>query len=237
MRIFRFLIVLSLVLSAASLVSAAYPERVFENPVLLSETAEGPLVYLSYSSDMEHFTASYTEYDEYAEGYGGFIVRHSSVHDETTLTAAVTKQMDGLDVGAAIHWVMGPETAWLLDAGARYKMDALEVHVGVHDIPFTKWNALAGSMHFSAGVSLDLAKYINIGLDARLLENPLYKGSVLFTIQPDLKTEVYTLYESTEWQATGINAWLCRGLFLFRLGYKIDLNGENHFCAGIGMLL
>lgn len=237
MRLCRISIIVVLMVLATSVAFAASPERALENPIWLSETGDAPFAYLSYSPNIEQFLVAYTEYDAYAEGYGGFVVRYGGEEDETILTAVVATERDDLDLGAAIHWVIGPESTWLLDLGAAYRVGMVELHVGIHDIPFTKWKEITERWHFSAGASLDLTEVISVGIDTRFLEEPAYKGYILLSLRPDFKTQLYALYKDSDWEAIGVDAWLSRGSFVFRVGYRMDWDNESHFCVGIGRRL
>ncbi len=237
MKLWKISSIVAIVILMSSMGYAASPERALENPIWLSSVGDAPLVYLSYSPDIEQFLAAYTEYDAYAEGHGGLMVRYGGEDDETTITAVMAKEKDDVGLGLAIHWITGSEPSWLLDLGASYQVGMIGVRVGVHDVPFTKWKDAAGDWHFSVGASLELSDTISIGIDTRLLDEPVYKGHLLFNMGPDLKAQVYALYQDSDWEAVGADAWLYRGSFLYRVGYKMDWDRESHFCVGIGFRL
>jgi hypothetical protein len=211
--------------------------RALENPVHLADVGDAPLVYLSYSSDLEEVMAAYTEYDAYAKGYGGFVVRYGGEKDETILSAVVVKEIDDLDLGIGIHWITGSESAWLMDLGGAYSIGPVGVHLGIHDVPFTRWKDITEESYFSAGASFDLSEAITVGIDTRFLEEPLYKGYALFSLRPDLKAQVYVLYQDSDWDAVGVDAWMSRGAFLLHAGYKMNWDKESLFCVGIGYRL
>lgn len=81
-KLWRIPILLVILVCVASPCAALTIERALENPVHLADVGDAPLVYLSYSSDIEEFMAAYTEYDAYAKGYGGFVVRYGGEEDE-----------------------------------------------------------------------------------------------------------------------------------------------------------
>ncbi|NMB46230.1 MAG: hypothetical protein GX998_07425 [Firmicutes bacterium] len=212
-------------------------EPALENPVNLVHVGDAPLAYIFYSADQEEFLAAYTEYDAYAEGYGGFIIRYGSEANETILTAVIAKEIEDIGLGVAIHWMTDSTPAWLLDLGASYRIGPLGFRIGIHDVPFTKWKDMTEDSYFSAGASLDLSENISMGIDTRFLEEPLYKGHVRLGIRPDLEAQVYALYQGSSWDAVGVDAWLSRGALLFRVGYKMDWDRESCFCVGIGLRL
>ncbi|NMB13584.1 MAG: hypothetical protein GX977_15000 [Firmicutes bacterium] len=212
-------------------------EPALENPVHLANVGDAPLVYLSYSSDLEEVLVAYSEYDAYAEGYGGFVIRYGGEEEETTLTAIVAKEIDHVGLGLAIHWITGPEPVWLMDLGGSYRVGPVGIHLGIHDVPFTKWKDITEDAYVSAGASFDLSETITIGLDTRFLDEPVYKGHALFKLRPDLKAQVYAVYQGSDWDAVGVNAWLSRGALLFHAGYKMNWDRESYFSMGIGFNL
>jgi hypothetical protein len=233
-KLWKVAIIVAIVIVLAP-IGRASPERALENPIWLSEVEDAPLMYLSYSSELEEFLAAYTEYDAYAKGHGALIVRGKD--EETILTGIMTKEQDEVALGLAVHRLSNAEITWLLDLGASYQVGAASLRVGVHDVPFTKWEDIKDEWHFSAGASLALSKSIAVGIDVRFLEEPVYKGHVLFNIRPDLNAQIYAIYQQPDWDAVGIDAWFYRGGLLFHVGYKMDWDKESYFRVGIGFHL
>ena len=236
-RLWRISILLAILICVAPPCAALTIERALENPVHLADVGDAPLAYLSYSSDLGEVLAAYTEYDAYAEGYGGFVIQYGGIEEETILTAVVAKEIDDVGLGMAIHWITGSDEAWLIDLGGSYRAGPVGVHLGIHDVPITRWKAIIDESHLSAGASFDLSQVITVGIDAFFLVEPVYKGHVLFNLRPDLTAQVYALYQDAGWDAVGVNAWLSRGALLLHAGYKMNGDKESFFRVGIGFRL
>ncbi|NLJ68172.1 MAG: hypothetical protein GX341_02510 [Firmicutes bacterium] len=56
-------------------------------------------------------------------------------------------------------------------------------------------------------------------------------------VLPDLKTQVYGIYQDAHWDSFGIDAWLGRNAWLFHAGYMSDGDEESFFRLGIGLRL
>lgn len=236
MKLWKVATIVAIVIVLAP-IGHASPERALENPIWLSEAGDAPLMYLSYSSELEEFLAAYVEYDAYAKGHGALMVRCGGKDDGTILTGIITKETDEAALGLAVHRLSNEEVTWLLDLGASYEVGSASFRCGVHDVPFTRWEDMRDEWHFSAGASLALSDIVAIGVDVRFLEEPVYKGHVLFNIRPDLNAQLYAIYQQPDWDAVGIDAWFSRGGLLFHVGYKMDWDKESYFRLGIGFRL
>ena len=210
---------------------ARTPDRALTNPLFLTEADDSGMLYVGYLAGTKQFLVSYAEYDEFANGYGAFIIQTAGPEEDGRLSFVAVKEFGNADVGIGMHRVAGTMN---LDLGMSYDYEKVSVRAAVHEVPLTRWEEGKDQIGVSLGGSVEVTDSVVVGLDVRPGDKWKYDvhSSIAFT--PSIATRVNVGFQGPKWSEVGTDVWYSHKRFLIHVGYTLNSDLHSDFRLGLG---
>jgi hypothetical protein len=210
-------LILLFILGSTTISYAISPDDALENPGLLPQIGKDRLLYTSYALGHNSYLLSYSEYDEFVDGYGAVFMRRQGNEPITTWSYLAARVQGNTGIGLGIH--KGRDSNWLMDLGWSYKNNLLNLSFSLNDL----WPAgSSDKIHYRAGASINITSMVSLGVDTEFSGTTSYIGYVTLKFSPKLKSTISFAEKDSNWKPYTFEIWVISRRLLLNAAHKLD---------------